>query len=129
MALAWFFADERSDATEAVFEKTDDHTLFVPVHWYIEVTNGMLVGERRKRVEPAESLQFAETLSGLRIEIDFLDAPHYLRRILPLARAHALTAYDALYLELAMRRALPLATLDSALAKAAQAVGVTVLGR
>jgi predicted nucleic acid-binding protein len=68
-------------------------------------------------------LQF---LTALPIAVDAETPFRSFDPILGLARAHALTAYDAAYLDLALRRGLPLATLDDDLKKAASAVGVTL---
>lgn len=129
MVLAWHFDDEVTPQIDAVFARTLDEPIVVPAHWFLEVVNGALVGERRKRATPAQTAHFRERLSLLDIEVDAQDVSAYfvLDRILPLARAHRLTIYDALYLELAERRGLPLAALDGPLEKAARAAGVTIL--
>jgi len=129
VALTWYFADEQTPATEALLERTILEQVAVPAHWLGEVSNGVLVGERRKRSAIDHGAPFFRRLHTLLLDIDTVGVDTQHDIILPLARLHALTVYDALYLELAIRRALPLATLDDALAKAAQAVGVAVLGR
>jgi len=100
------------------------HAIVVPWIWLLEVGNGLLVGERRRRATPAESDQFLNVLRTYSIAIDEPRLPGLSASILPIARRFHLTAYDAAYLELAYRRGLPLATLDKKLAKAAAAAGV-----
>lgn len=128
MALSWHFADEETAATLAIEELSDRSTLVVPGHWFAEVGNTLVMGERLGRATMAESVQFIDRLLKLDLEIDEIASDHYWERILPLARAHNLTVYDTLYLELAERRGLPLASLDAELNVAARSVGVPLLG-
>jgi predicted nucleic acid-binding protein len=90
----------------------------------LEVTNTLLMGERRKRCTPADSAHFMGILSSLAIEVDRETGSRAFSEALALSRTHALTQYDAAYLELAMRNKIPLATLDAELRKAAKKVGV-----
>ena len=100
------------------------HSVVVPGIWLLEVANGLLVGERRRRATAAESDQFLDVLRTFRITIDEPRLAGMTASILSIARRFQLSAYDAAYLELAYRRGLPLATLDRKLAKAANAAGV-----
>lgn len=127
LTIAWHFSDEETDSTAAVEQLTIDTTVIVPTHWHAEVANALLVGERHRRATPSDSARFAERLRQLDLLIDTLDGGEVIERIMPLARAHRLTIYDALYLELAERRGLPLASLDTALRNAARDVGVPLL--
>lgn len=95
----------------------------VPRHWEFEVANSLLVAERRGRLGYAEARQRFHYLDDLEIEID---AASELDHTFSLAADHDLTFYDALYLELAIRHSLPLATLDNELERAASARGVAV---
>jgi predicted nucleic acid-binding protein len=128
VTLAWHFADEADTSSEALFACTDTEALHVPPHWFVEVSNALLVGERRERTTARDTADFVERLGCLDIVIDGLAGVDIFARVPPLARAHRLSAYDALYLELAERLGLPLATRDKALAQAARSVGVQVLG-
>jgi predicted nucleic acid-binding protein len=96
----------------------------VPALWPLEVANTLVVGERRKRSTPAQAATWLSLLEAFPITVDAETAAHAWVETLALARAQDLSAYDAAYLELAMRRGLPLATLDEKLKKAATAVGV-----
>lgn len=126
IALAWYFKDEESALAMAAFEASNSMRVVVPPHWYFEVSNGMLMGERRGRMEPTDVGPFVSRLSDLMIDIDDAIVSSAMTQILPIARDYRLTVYDALYLELAGRHALPLATLDADLASAARRVGVAL---
>ena len=83
------------------------------------------MGERRGRIQPADTARFLTLLERLPVDLDV--QPSVFTSVLPLARGYALTAYDAAYLELAMRLRLPLATLDDRLRDAATRGGVLLL--
>jgi predicted nucleic acid-binding protein len=126
-ALAWHFEDESSDAAEEIAERSFVDQVVVPHHWFIEVASAVLKGERRDRTDAAASAWFFDRLRALEAEVDVL-GPEGMFGLVPLARAHRLSIYDAAYLELAERRGLPLATFDEPLALAARSVGVEVIG-
>lgn len=127
MMLSWYFEDER-ELTGHLLQRIGEEGAIVPAHWLAEVTNGLLIGERRNRASPARVPLLMELLEIVAPEVDHEGAVATVERILPLARAHRLTVYDAIYLELAERHGLPLATLDNDLVIAARSVGVEVLG-
>ena len=127
MALAWHFADEESPRTLAVENLTDAATIVVPAHWFAEVANTLAIGERRKRATVADSVSFIRRLTELVLVVDDIAPERHWTDILPLARAHRLTVYDTLYLELAERRGLPLASLDEELNAAARRVGIELV--
>jgi predicted nucleic acid-binding protein len=127
MALAWHFADGESPRTLAVEDLTDAATIVVPAHWFAEVSNKLIVGERRRRASVGETVAFIQRLNNLVIVTDDIAPERHWTDILPLARAHGLTVYDTLYLELAERRGLPLASLDDELNAAAKRVGIELV--
>jgi predicted nucleic acid-binding protein len=92
--------------------------------WWYELRNVLVVGERQGRQTERETARFLRSTSRLAITMDA--APNEIQ-VLTLARCHRLTVYDAAYLELAGREALPLATLDEELAAAARAEQVTLI--
>ena len=98
----------------------------MPDHWHLEVANTLLVGERRRRCTQADTVAWMSFLTELPIAVDDETRAHAFTDTTHLARSHNLSSYDAAYLELAMRRGLPLATLDDKLKAAAQAVGVAL---
>ena len=127
MMLSWHFADELTEGRLAVADRTIEELVVVPSHWLAEVANGVLIGERRGRSLPAQTTVLLEKIKQMEIEVDDIGGADPFFRLLPLARAHRLTVYDAGYLELAERRGLPIATLDVELAQAARTVGLEVL--
>lgn len=100
---------------------------YVPSHFWVEITNAMLMAERRKRISKEEmgrSLDAAFAIPVLTDDETNLRCP---RETVRLAREFALTIYDAAYLELAIRHGAGLATVDRALACAARKAGVDVI--
>ncbi len=124
IAVAWHFEDEWAADAEAVLRRLSRVTARVPGFFHLEILNALLYGERRHRTTPIKSDQFLRELRLLRIETEPSLSLVALQRIQALARAHQLSSYDAMYLELATRYGLPLATLDKRLRAAAQRAGV-----
>ena len=125
IAVAWCFADERAPYTEEVLDKMiQGAEAFVPSHWPLEIVNALLQAEKRKRLTAAQAAQFLKQLEGFNITTDSTPLPRVFDWIFLEARQQGLTAYDAAYLELALRRGLPLATLDNQLKKAAKDLGI-----
>jgi predicted nucleic acid-binding protein len=128
IALAWRFEDEKTPVTEALFDRVIATGAVAPVIWALEVANALRVSERRGRVSAEFVDASLRDFLDLSIEIDPETPAQAWTATLALARAHNLTLYDAAYLELALRRDLPLATLDARLRAAAQSLGRPVLG-
>lgn len=124
VALAWCFSDEADPYADAIARKLPDIGAVVPAIWHLEVANALLVGERRGRCDQADTSSWTAFLTSLSISVDEHSGTRVFKDVLALARAQNLSAYDAAYLELALRRGLPLATLDKPLKAAAAAVGV-----
>jgi predicted nucleic acid-binding protein len=116
-------ADEYADA---VLDRLATTRAVVPALWPLEVANALLMGERRKRSTEAETIKWTGILASLPIVFDGETNAHAWSDTLSLARGHNLTAYDAAYLELAIRRGLPLATIDGKLKRAAETVGIAL---
>ncbi len=128
VAMAWFFEDEDAPYADKVLELLDDDDAAVaPSIWPLEIANTVLTAERRGRLLPADVPRLAELASGLPVTVESTPLRHALGAVLDVGRLHRLTSYDAAYLELAMRRGLPLATLDERLSEAAQSAGVTLV--
>jgi predicted nucleic acid-binding protein len=123
-ALAWCFTDENSAYADAVARKLPTLGALVPTIWHLEVANAMVVGERRGRCDRGDTLKWTAFLSSLSISVDEHIGSRVFSEVVDLARAQGLSTYDAAYLELALRRGLPLATLDDPLKEAALAAGV-----
>jgi predicted nucleic acid-binding protein len=124
VAVSWAFEDESNTYAESVADALPDAQAFVPSLWPVEVANVLVIGERRKRLTEAQVTQFLALLRPLPITIDDETTVRAWQETLCLARMHNLSVYDGTYLELAIRRDLPLATLDTELKTAAVAVGV-----
>lgn len=127
MAAAWCFRDEATPATVALLDSLDRRSAWVPYLWHFEVANLLTQAERRRRITEQACAAFVDILKALPIETDF-DAPaRALGPVRGLARARNLTPYDAAYLDLAMRRLLPLATRDRDLQRVALSAGIALL--
>ena len=126
--LAWCFEDEGGPESDALIECVAADGAAVPGLWSLEIANGLVSGERRGRIKVADSAAFIAMIEELPIVADQATGARALHETIGLARAHRLTAYDAAYLELAMRLGLPLATGDRRMRAAAKRVGVDLLG-
>lgn len=129
ITMAWCFADEASPAATAIQEQLIEDVAIVPAHWFLEVTNVLALAERRKRISAVDSMQFVHLLQQLEIQVDQEASNRAFAHLLPLCRSHSLSSYYAAYLDLALRRQLPLASLDDDLRRAATKLGVVVLGK
>jgi predicted nucleic acid-binding protein len=125
--LAWCFEDEGGPEADALIERVAAEGAAVPGLWPLEIANGLVIGERRGRIKPAESASFVAMIEELPIVADEATGVRALHETMSIAREHGLTAYDAAYLELAMRLGLPLATSDRSLGAAARRAGVALL--
>jgi len=123
MALSWCFEDESDAVAERVLDSLSEFEALVPAIWLMEVTNGLLAAERKKRTTPERVDECLKVIRALPLIAD-IDADSF--GVIRLARGTGLSAYDASYLELAIRYALPLATRDRALRAAAGSVGIAI---
>lgn len=126
ITLAWCFPDEAAAYPQAILDSLASATAYVPALWHLEVANALLVGERKARCTAADITTWTGFLASLPIALDAETMLRAWSDTLNLARTHKLAAYDAAYLELAVRRGIPLATLDKQLRDAAKAAGVTL---
>lgn len=127
VALSWAFDDEGGDVAPAVLRRLRSDEAVVPPIWPLEIANALVVAERKGRLTPARSARFTRLLLALPIALEPAERGRGLETNLHLARARGLSAYDASYLDLAMRYGIPLATLDGPLREAAEAEGVEIL--
>ena len=121
IVLAWLHDDEYEPFADRIMENVQEENTWVPAHWHYEVRNGLLMGERRGRLSREQCDNCIVSLETVSVQTD-TDAD--LNVVMALARAHGLTFYDALYLELARRRTAELATLDGSLRRSARAEGI-----
>jgi predicted nucleic acid-binding protein len=130
VTLCWCFENQATPYTEAIFEMlAGGDEASVPFIWPLEVANVLVIAERRSTLTVAQVTGFLEELSAWPIHVDTLGVDRTFQQIFSTAREHNLSAYDAAYLELAIREGLPLATLDDDLREAAKAVGVKIPGK
>lgn len=125
VAACWAFDDEDHPVATQALERLRTDPALAPSLWWFELRNTLMVNERRGRLTTADTTAFLRAVGRLPVTLD--PAPGD-AAVLALARTHRLTVYDAAYLELAQRESLPLATLDAALARVAQAEGVALIG-
>ncbi|MBI1941684.1 MAG: type II toxin-antitoxin system VapC family toxin [Acidobacteria bacterium] len=121
VTLAWCFENQADDYTRGVLTRLDRDEALVPSVWPLEVANALAVAERRKKLSRSTASRFVAALGPLPILVQQDTHLWALGPILTLARELHLSAYDAAYLELAIREGLSLATRDEALKKAARA--------
>ncbi len=127
MTLSWVFEGESTPFTVAVLKSLETVHALALALWAFEVASVLSTAERRGRMNAEAQAAFLERLRQLPIAIEHRPAAWLAQQILPLARTYSLSAYDAAYLELAIREELPLATLDDDLRRAASAAGVTLV--
>jgi predicted nucleic acid-binding protein len=127
LALAWCFADEATDVTEAALDLVLQQGGQVPAIWPLEVSNGLIIAHRRARIDWDQVREAIGMLQGLPLRVGPADGRDLWVEAVELARLHQLSAYDAAYLALSIAEERPLATLDRRLARAAAASGVPLL--
>jgi predicted nucleic acid-binding protein len=112
VAVAWCFVDEATSYTEGVLDLMIQEQAIVPVFWPFEVSNALLVGERRQRMNSAQVAASLQQLLDLPISVDDAMFSTAWGSVLATARHHDIAVYDAAYVELAQRRGVPIATID-----------------
>jgi predicted nucleic acid-binding protein len=129
VCLSWLFPDEENEWSKAVIQRLrgESQLVLVPAHWLVEVSNGLVVGSRRKRIRAEQIPLFWDELATLPVEMEPALTLTEAKRVVALSEKHSLTVYDATYLDLALRRDIPLGTLDRELIRAAKAEGVALL--
>ena len=126
--LSWAFGDEATPAGDALLrELQGGRRAWVPALWHLEVANALLHAKKRGRIDQAGIEKFCTMLQGSEIEVDDQTMTLAWSKTLSLGEAYGLSVYDAAYLELSLRRGLPLATLDQPLRAACAKAGVKVL--
>ncbi len=127
VVMSWCFKDETNGYADAVLDKLSESTAIAPSIWSLEVVNVLLVAERRKRLKQVDSVRFITLLSQLPIVVEDEGSEKMMKDLLALGRTSHLSSYDASYLDLAMRKDCPIATIDKKLMEAAKEVSVTIL--
>ena len=127
VVMSWCFEDETNQYADAVLDCLSDATAFVPSIWPLEVVNVLLVAERKKRLSEADSFRFITLLSQLPIIVEHERPERMMKDLLALARSNNLSSYDASYLDLSMRKGIPIATLDTRLITASNKTDIPIL--
>ena len=129
ITMAWCFSDEATPKAQKLLDRLEEESVLVPGLWFLEVANVLAMAEKRKRITAAKSTEFLSLVETFDIETDRESENRAFAHLLPLCRTHGLTSYDAVYLDLAARRKLPLASLDDDLRRCARALRITLLGK
>lgn len=127
VALRWLFNDAGAGDQkycDAVMAALATQVATVPALWFTEIVHVLRNAEKANKVSPAETAAFLEAVQELPIQADSTPPGLIQINVASVARQYRLSGYDGQYLELAMRKALPLATLDRDLRKAMLAAGV-----
>ena len=124
VGAAWLVSAQSDNETDRLLSEVEAGArVHVPALWLFEIANALLVLLRRGRLDEQGFKQSRSDLLDLHPRVDDEDHRVTIEKVLQLAEKHALSVYDAVYLELALRRSLPLASRDAALNKAAKAAG------
>lgn len=127
VVMTWCFKDETSRYADRILDKLAGARGHVPCIWPLEVCNVLLAAERKKRLYEADSTYFVGLLSELPIIVEQEQPEKMMGKLMLLGRKCDLSSYDASYLDLAMRKGLPIATLDKKVLSAAKQTKVPVL--
>lgn len=127
VVMTWCFKDKTNQYADAILDCLSDATAFVPSIWPLEVVNVLLVAERKKRLSEADSVRFITLLSQLPIIVEHERPERLMKDLLALARSNNLSSYDASYLDLSMRKGIPIATLDTRLITASKKTNIPIL--
>lgn len=128
--MPWVFGDEATKATDELLDTVATGIeVWVPAIWHLELGNVLIGALRKKRIDQAGIEAFLTQLRALEIVVDTETTSNAWEKTLSLAQQYFLSTYDAAYLELSLRRGVPLATLDKALITACRTAGVRLLLR
>lgn len=129
LTMAWCFADEATPAASELLDRLAEESVLVPSLWFLEVANVLAMAEKRKRISAGDSDRFLTLLGILEIEVDDEAHSRSISDLIPLCRAQGITSYDAVYLDVALRHRLPLASLDDDMRRSAKKLGIKLLGK
>lgn len=128
VGFAWVYPGQATSGTDRLLnEVAAGATVVVPALWYLEMSNVLLIAQRRHRLTAIQRKAALEKLAAMQFMVDEEGTRHAFGKTSDLAEKHGLTIYDATYLELALRRSLPLASRDEALTNAAKQCGLKTL--
>ncbi len=124
IVMSWCFKEQTNPLADTILGWLQEASAYVPSVWPLEVVNVLIAAERKALISKSDSIRFLRLLSQLPIRVQHESTEGLMKDTLGLARDHNLSSYDASYLDLAMKKGVPLATLDKKLRKAAKSVNV-----
>lgn len=127
MAIAWCFEEERDAHSQLALTYCTKFKAIVPQLWYLEITNTLLISEKRSRLHMVDVVRFIDLFYSL--PIDTSNLTFSMHEIINVARSNKLTSYDAIYLMIAMHEGLAMTTRDKALIRACEDNGVPLFGK
>lgn len=122
----WLLENQASAYSDAIAQRLQVDRATAPHLLVLEYTNLLRTACKRQKLIAAQAHDMLAHLAELPVDID--TAPLNPAQVFDLALRYDLTSYDAVYLDLALRRSLPIATQDRDLADAARVAGVGVVG-
>lgn len=125
VTACWAFHDETHPHADAALVRIKTDQAIAPSLWWFELRNILVENERRRRLSEVDTAAFLRDIAIFAVELDLTPETN---EVLRLARTYQLSVYDAAYLELSLRKSSPMATLDTALIKAARAESVRIIG-
>lgn len=126
ITMAWCFEDEANEESDEALILLKEMKAIVPGVWPLEVMNVLWVGERKNRITNTQANTFIHLLNALPIEVDIPLMDVLNKNVLEISRTYSISAYDASYLELALRKNIPLFSADKMLSNAAKKAGISV---
>ena len=127
VGFAWVYQGQATQETDRLLnDVAAGATVVVPALWFLEMSNVLLVAQRRHRLTAGQRKSAMEKLTAMQLTVDEEGSRNAFGKTSELAEQYGLSIYDATYLELALRRLLPLASRDEALRNAARQCGLTV---
>jgi len=124
---ALFLPDEKSDLVRDFFIKIkNDDNIFIPLLWWYETSNVLNTSIKRKRLSHADVAGIIELFEQLKLETDYESGADFSKRVFEISQLYSVSSYDAVYLELALRKKGRLMTLDRELLDAAVKIGLEV---
>jgi predicted nucleic acid-binding protein len=128
VGFAWVYQGQATPETDHLLnEVAAGATVIVPALWFLEMSNILLLAQRRRRLTAGQRKAAMEKLADMQFSVDEEGTRHAFGKTSELAEKHGLTIYDATYLELALRRSLPLASRDETLRNAVRRCGLQAL--
>ncbi|MES0489831.1 MAG: type II toxin-antitoxin system VapC family toxin [Leptospirales bacterium] len=124
---ALFLPDENSESIKNFFLKLNKKdNVYTPVLWYYETANVLNISVKRNRLTHSDAFSVGELFKEIGFTTDIYFGVHFTKELFDLTQLYGISSYDAVYLELAMRKKAELKTLDKGLMQAAKKIGVPV---